>query len=98
MKEMIFMACMVALVIVPMIFVWHRIYEDGVFGRIGLSGIAFSASTYLLEWLWADSEYEMSWQLVLLVISFTLFLCWHLIRFHLRVVLKRPLPGLKQAR
>lgn len=79
----IFMACCAVLVIVPIIFVLSKVYQDGFFGRCGLLGISFFASTFLLEWF-GGTEYEMLWQTTLMVLSFTVFLCWHLFRFELR--------------
>lgn len=86
MKQIIFMGCCAVLFVVPLVFVSHRVYQDGVFGRIGLCGISFSAATFLLEWLWNDVEYELMGQTVALALSFTVFLVWHLFRFHCRVV------------
>lgn len=86
MSTAIFMACCIVLVIVPPVFVLHQVYQDGVFGRMGLLGISFSAATFLLEWF-SGEDYEMLPQTTFLVASFTVFLCWHLFRFHNRVVL-----------
>lgn len=93
MDEMIFMmyaifiACTV-LFIVPIVFVWNEVYQDGVFGRIGLLGISFSAFLFaarILSYgytrLWPETE--------IMVISFAIFLCWHLFRFHARVITSR---------
>lgn len=88
MSTAIFMLCCVVLVVVPIVFVLHKVYQDGFFGRCGLLGIAFAAATFLLEWLHGE-EYVMLPQTVALVVSFTVFLCWHLFRFHSRVVLER---------
>lgn len=85
---MIFMACCMVLVVVPIVFVLHKVYQDGVFGRIGLLGIAFGAATFLLEWFGGE-EYDIMPQTTFLVFSFMVFLCWHLFRFHNRVVLAR---------
>ena len=88
MKQVIFMLCCVVLFVVPLIFVASKVYQDGVFGRIGLSGISFFAATFLLE-RFTGTDYEISGQMLALVASFTIFICWHLIRFHSRVVLAR---------
>lgn len=88
MSESIFMVCCLILVIVPLVFVSSKVYKDGFFGRCGLLGIAFSAATFLLEWLGGE-HYEMLEQTVFLVVSFTVFLCWHLFRFHNRVVMEK---------
>ena len=88
MSTVVFMMCCAVLVAVPLYFVSHRVYKDGVFGRIGLCGISFFASTFLMEWATGE-EYQMMWQSTLLVLSFTVFLTWHLVRFHLRYVLEQ---------
>lgn len=86
MSAIFLVACLV-LLIVPIYFVTHKVYEDGFFGRIGLLGVSFSAATFLLEWI--DGEgFEVLPQTVMMVSCFALFLCWHLFRFHRRVVCK----------
>lgn len=80
-------ACAV-LLIVPLYFVLHSVYEDGVCGRIGLLGVSFAAATYLLEYFDGE-EFEVMPQTVLIVSAFAVFLTWHLFRFHRRVVCKR---------
>ena len=81
----LFLAICAVLVVVPLFFVSHRVYKDGIAGRAGLLGIAFAAATFLLESL-AGTEYEMLPQTVLLSGSFAVFLIWHLFRFHRRVI------------
>lgn len=82
------LASCVALFIVPILFVWNEVYQDGLFGRVGLLGISFSAFMfasriviYGYHRLWPETE--------LLIISFAIFLCWHLFRFHRRVLSNR---------
>lgn len=82
------MGCCAVLMVVPVVFVLHKVYEDGFFGRCGLLGISFTSATFLLEW-WSGEEYQMLPQTVALVLAFTVFICWHLIRFHIRIVLAR---------
>ena len=84
----LFLASCLVLVVVPVVFVVHDVYEDGLVGRIGLLGISFSAATFLLEWA-GGSEYEMLPQTAMLTAFFTLFLVWHLFRFHRRVLRER---------
>lgn len=96
MKTAIFMACCFVLFVVPIVFVLSKVYEDGLFGRLGLLGIAFSSATFMLEWSVGQS-YEMLPQTVALVASFTLFLCWHLWRFHSRVLRQRQAGGARIA-
>lgn len=79
-------ACSVLLV-VPIYFVTHSVYEDGVFGRIGLCGVSFASAAFLLEWFEGDG-FEVMPQTVLMVSMFALFLIWHLLRFHRRVLRK----------
>lgn len=89
MVELFMLACAV-LFVVPIIFVWHSVYEDGLVGRISLCGISFSAATYLIEWLLGDTEYVISLQRLMFVSSFATFICWHLWRFHRRVLHSSP--------
>ena len=84
----IFMICCAILTIVPVVFVVNKVYQDGLIGRMGLLGISFFAATFLLEFL-AGAEYEMLWQSTFLVLSFTVFLCWHLFRFEMRCMVQR---------
>lgn len=77
-------ACAI-LFIVPILFVWNKVYQDGFVGRVALIGISFAALVFAfrivngeITHLWPETE--------LLVISFAVFLCWHLWRFHSRVL------------
>lgn len=81
----LFVVSCVVLFVVPIIFVTHNVYKDGFFGRVGLLGVAFSSATYLGEWL-TGTVYEILPQTVMMVASFAVFLCWHLLRFHRRVL------------
>lgn len=85
MKAVFLISCLV-LFLVPITFVLHDVYEEGVFGRAGLLGIAFAAATFLLEWAFGDNGVAVQPQVVLLTASFALFLSWHLFRFHRRVL------------
>lgn len=84
----VFLVACIVLLVVPLVFVAHNVYQDGFFGRVGLLGIAFSAATYIGEWM-LGTEYEILPQTVLMVVAFAIFLCWHLWRFHRRVLLAR---------
>lgn len=88
MKLWLFMAACVVLATVPAYFVWHRVYKDGVFGRIGLLGISFAACSFLWEWLVNGVQYDVLALNLMLVWAFTIFLVWHLFRWH-RNVLRR---------
>ncbi len=84
----IFLFACAVLLIVPLIFVVNEVYEDGLFGRIGLLGISFSAATFLLSY--ADGQdYVLLPQTVFMACSFAIFILWHLLRFHLRVLRKQ---------
>lgn len=87
--NIIFQSVCVVLVAVPIIFVLHGVYQDGVFGRVGLLGIAFCALGYLLEMWFGDDEMEVLPLTVAFAAFVMVFLVWHLIRFHRRVVLQR---------
>lgn len=100
--EWLFIIAVAVLFVVPPIFVWHRVYDDGVFGRLGLSGISFFAFVILAEAILGRQVYQTSGEVAGLVAGFAVFLVWHLVRFHMRVVLRRhmvptsgktPLPG-----
>lgn len=75
-------ACAV-LFVVPVLFVWNEVYEDGFWGRLGLTGISFSAMVmgvkiYQNGFAWHETT--------ILLVSFAIFLTWHLVRFHTRVL------------
>ena len=83
---LISLAACAVLFIVPIVFVWNDVYEDGFFGRIGLIGISFSSMVFGLKiiergYVWPESE--------ILLVSFAIFLMWHLCRFHRRVLTTR---------
>ena len=84
----IFLASCAVLCLVPVLFVLNDVYEDGLVGRVGLLGISFSAATFILEWANGE-EYQMLPQTVFMVAMFAWFLCWHLFRFHTRVMRKQ---------
>lgn len=85
-----FICCV--LMIVPAVFIFHNVYEDGLFGRIGLAAISFGAVVMLSAWMdaegWDFPFYEVVPVLCFEMAATALFLCWHLVRFHLRVVLR----------
>ncbi len=81
----IFTIACIVLFVVPPLFVWHQVYQDGLFGRLGLLGISFFAFLVLGETVGGES-YGTSPEVALLVASFALFLVWHLFRFHSRVL------------
>lgn len=89
--SLLFAAVCVVLGVIPLAFIFHNIYEDGLIGRAGLAGISFSAGLLLLAWFDYDlfpifPFYEALPLLVLEVTFFAVFLVWHLFRFHRRVL------------
>lgn len=76
----------VVLFIVPPYFVWNKVYKDGIIGRGALLAISFTASTFLLQAIATDFKcYEVLPQTIAFVVSFAVFLVWHLFRFHTRI-------------
>lgn len=86
MKEILFFACCFVLAVVPFVFVCNKVYKDGVFGRMALLGISFAAACFLVERFWLGVRYEVLPLNVMLICAFTVFLVWHLVRFHARVL------------
>lgn len=86
----ILMVSAILLVLVPSIFVWHKVYEDGLFGRIALCGIIYFSAVILLELTSNEGRYYIllseTPEVVWVIASFTLFTIWHLCRFHWRVL------------
>lgn len=85
----IFLAACAVLVTVPMYFIVHRVYQDGIVGRIALSLIAFAAATFFLDMI-DGTEWEILPQIALMTAAFAAFLVWHLWRFHRRVLKTYP--------
>lgn len=90
MKEIVFHVACLVLFIVPLIFIAHNVYKDGVLGRLSLSGIVIASFLFLLDWLdddasMIDPDPLFVWQTV----TFAAFLVWHLWRFHRRVLKKK---------
>lgn len=83
--EVIFIVACIVLFVVPVIFVYHRVYDDGFFGRLGLLGLASMAFIVLLETAFGGG-YGIAAEVALLVASFAVFMVWHLVRFHRRVL------------
>lgn len=86
------------LFVVPISFVVHKVYDDGLVGRIGLLGVSFSAALFLLHALAGalDDKVEklpVPPGMVLMACCFAIFLVWHLFRFHRRVLLHRRVLG-----
>lgn len=88
----VFLAACGVLFFVPLYFVINHVYQDGIIGRASLLGISFIAGTFVAEALFGDTQYDIPLQITLLVLAFTAFLCWHLWRFHRRVLRRKERP------
>ena len=84
----VFLTSCAILFVIPLLFVYHSVYEDGLIGRCFLLGMSFGAATFLME-IGFGEQYDMLPQTVFLVACFAGFLCWHLFRFHTRVLRKK---------
>ena len=83
-------ASSVVLVLVPLYFIGHRVYRDGVFGRIGLAGISASAGLTWNEIVFGGADYmSLLFFVTMFFVSVAIFIGWHLLRWHRRVVLGR---------
>ena len=84
----IFITSMAVLFLVPVIFIYHEVYDDGVFGRFALGGISLFSGIILLEEVF-DTHWDVPAELTLLCGSAAIFMIWHLVRFHRRVVVSK---------
>lgn len=84
MNALFLFACLV-LSVVPLYFVVNSVYQDGVFGRASLLGISFCSSLFIGEACFG-TPIQVHPLIVLLVSSFAVFACWHLVRFHGRIL------------
>jgi hypothetical protein len=92
MKMTVFYVTCVILAIIPLIFVYNKVYKDGVIGRIALTGISGVAILFLLDAIdTGGGSYELATLTVAGFLMFAVFLCWHLWRFHRRVVIAKPI-------
>lgn len=89
--KLILVVALLFLIVVPVLFVCHKVYQDGIFGRIGLLGVSALALFILLEMYFGSNgryDYlirdfpEVTW----MIISFAVFTSWHLCRFERRVL------------
>ena len=81
----IFLVSVLVLFVVPVVFVWHSVYDDGLLGRVALVGISFSSFIFALK-IYSLGNWNPWPETVLLMASFATFLVWHLWRFHRRVL------------
>lgn len=79
------LVALIVLFVVPILFVWNEVYQDGLVGRFALVTISLSAIIFGFKiasrdvsYLWPETQ--------LMIIAFAIFLCWHLWRFHSRVL------------
>lgn len=78
---------LLVLFIVPLVFVSNKVYKDGVLGRISLATISITSLTLFCEHrLFQNDPNTMMMLFTLLVLAVAGFLCWHLWRFHARVL------------
>lgn len=87
-REAAFAAACLVLFVVPVLFILNRVYQDGLLGRLALAGISSFAALFLGEILLGNG-YHVELEEVGLVTAFAVFLCWHLFRFHRRVLRQR---------
>lgn len=83
----IFLVACLVLFVVPLYFVVNSVYQDGVFGRASLLSISFCSAIFIGEAAFG-TQIPVHPLVVLLVSSFAVFACWHLGRFHFRVLRK----------
>lgn len=84
-----FIAALALLVVVPSVFIYNHVYKDGIAGRLGLAGIAFFSALCLLQIAFGDYGFaglSLTPFTAGLTVCFSLFLTWHLFRFHRRVL------------
>lgn len=84
---------LIVLAVVPILFVWDEVYQDGLVGRVSLVTISFSSVVFILRL--SNGEIGHLWpETQLIIIAFAVFLIWSLIRFQNRVrkVLKNGKP------
>lgn len=89
MMRALFIFSITILATVPLWFVWHKVYKDGLFGRMALCGISFSSWVILLSEFVDGWIYDPSPEVIWLIASFSVFIVWHLVRFELRCVRER---------
>lgn len=90
MTSLLFVA-LLFLFVVPLVFIWHDVYDDGVFGRISLGGVvlmSFISMVLILDGhkICDPSEATLPLALAWLTIAYSVFITWHLFRFHRRVL------------
>ncbi len=84
-RQYLFLTACAVLTALPPLFIWNRVYKDGIIGRAFLGGISACAALFLLDPWFGDAKYDVPPLAVALAWSVAGFLCWHLYRFHTRV-------------
>lgn len=84
----LFLCSVAVLFIVPVTFVWNKVYDDGFIGRLALIGISFSSFIFALKIFSIGVDHPWP-EAMLMMISFAVFLVWHLFRFHRRVLMNK---------
>ncbi len=102
--ELLFYIGCLMLLVVPIVFIRHRLYDDGLVGRIALVATAVCAFAILGQAVvtyydaWSDGRgyggagYSVAWEEAWLVFAIGVFLAWHYLRFHRRVSRCAPPP------
>lgn len=95
--ELVFYLACVVLLVVPICFIRHKVYKDGIGGRIALVLIVICAfailgqagTTYYDAWVegrsFSSAGYHVEWEEALLVAGFALYASWNLYRFKRRL-------------
>lgn len=92
-SHLLFYSVCVVLAVIPLIFVFNKVYKDGIVGRVGLLGISFIAWTWIFDLLFNDyGALESSNRGIALDTMVAIFLVWHLFRFHRRVIRRDTCP------
>lgn len=93
MKLSIFYSALFILAGVPVYFVWNKVYKDGLIGRTALLSISFFSLLILMDGLLGnENKYYPQDIVICLIFAFAVFLTWHLIRFHGRVLKSKHCP------
>ncbi len=83
--DTLFLVSCSILAVVPPLFIWNRVYKDGIVGRSALAGISFFSLAFILR-AWDGRAPDIDGLGLCLHASFAAFLVWHLWRFHRRVL------------
>ena len=73
---------LIVLVAIPFWFICHKVYKDGVVGRLSLCGIVFNAGIILMMMFIDGWTYNLPYEVTMLIASFALYNAWNLFRFH----------------